>query len=326
MLKAKSFKKVIPIKSKFSLPGWYIWGSTIVKGEDQKFHMIFSMWEEEYGYDAWMQHSKFGYAISDAASGPYEFQDIIIEGSGGEGWDAVNVHNECLLCYRDKYYLYYTGAKGNGEFWDNRNNQRVGVMVADHPSGPWQRFDKPLVDVKNGNFTTGTPNVIEMLDGRFLMVYKTVTPGKLPFGGGVLHKIAIADHPLGPFIDEEHPFLQLPGANFPIDDHTEWVENGRYYAIVKDNQNKILKQGIGSLLYESEDGVNWQLTPEPYLLGLSLTWEDGTTEQYSRLEMPKIIWNEDRMEAIAFAARPADKSQLSFNIQIPLVEYNEDEN
>lgn len=318
MLTADNFPPVVPAHCKFSLPGWYVWGSTIIKGEDHKFHMIFSMWEEKYGYDAWMQHSKFGYAVSEHADGPYRFVKIVAEGRGGDYWDAVNVHNECIIFVKGVYYLYYTGAKGNGEFWDNRNNQRVGVMTAPHPSGPWKRFDAPLVDVKDGNLTTGDPVVSVMGDGRYLMVYKTVLPGKLPFGGGVVHKMAIADHPLGPFVDQAGAFIELPGADFPIDDHTEWYEDGVYYAIVKDNQNKILRKGTGSVLFTSRDGIKWELAERPFLLGLTLEWEDGQKE-YSRLEMPKIIWDNGKMAAISFAAREKDENVLSYNIQIPLV-------
>lgn len=317
MLTGESFQKVLPEHCRFSIPGWYVWGSTIVKGEDRKFHMIFSMWEEKYGFDAWMQHSKLGYAVADFATGPYQFVKIIAEGRGGDFWDAVNVHNECMIYEDGHYYLYYTGAKGNGEFWDNRNHQRAGVMVAKHPAGPWKRFDKPLIDVKNGNLTTGDPVVSKMKDGKFLMVYKTVLPGKMPFGGGVVHKVAIAEHPLGPFVDQEEPFIELPNADFPIDDHTEWLEDNVYYAIVKDNQNKILKRGTGSVLFQSDDGIHWKMAENPFLLGLSLEWDHGI-ENYSRLEMPKIVWDGDRIAAVAFAARPEDAQKLSYNIQIPV--------
>ena len=33
------------------------------------------------------------------------------------------------------------------DWWIYRTNQRIGVAVADNPAGPWQRFEKPVLDV-----------------------------------------------------------------------------------------------------------------------------------------------------------------------------------
>ena len=308
----------VPLSCKFSLDGYYVWGSTVIKGHDNRYHMIFSMWEKQFGFDGWMTNSVFGYAVSDCAAGPYRYEGVILEGSGDGHWDGRNLHNECLLYEDGVYYLYYTGAAGDGSFWDNRNHQRVGVMTAPHPKGPWKRFDCPLVDVEGENLLTATPNVIKMPDGQFMMVYKTVLPGPMPFGGKVVHKVAVAEHPLGPFVTREQPFLSLPDFSFPIDDHVQWICDGVYYALVKDNQNQILGKGIGLVLFSSADGINWKLSEDPFVLGQMLDWEDGTTESYVRLEMPKPIFDGEKIVALALAARPTDEEKLSYNVQIPL--------
>lgn len=54
-----------------------------------------------------------------------------------------------------KFYLYFMGnrddlAPTKGLNWVHRNNQRIGVAVADSPDGPWQRFDNPLVEPTPG--------------------------------------------------------------------------------------------------------------------------------------------------------------------------------
>jgi hypothetical protein len=33
-----------------------------------------------------------------------------------------------------------------------RSNKRVGVAIADHPAGPWQRLDHPLLLPRPGHF------------------------------------------------------------------------------------------------------------------------------------------------------------------------------
>ena len=47
-------------------------------------------------------------------------------------------HNPTVIRARGKYYLYYMGNTGDGSFWSHRNNQRIGVAVADKPEGPWR--------------------------------------------------------------------------------------------------------------------------------------------------------------------------------------------
>lgn len=65
----------------------------------------------------------------------------------------------------------------NEEWWINRNNQRVGVAVADDLNGEWKRFDKPLIYISGDLIMTSTPVASQRLDGKFLIVYKFVTKG-----------------------------------------------------------------------------------------------------------------------------------------------------
>ncbi len=64
--------------------------------------------------------------------------------------------------------------------WLHRNNQRIGVAVANDPNGPWKRFDKPVLDITYNDDTapdalmTSNPSVCQMKDGKILMVYKAV--------------------------------------------------------------------------------------------------------------------------------------------------------
>lgn len=85
------------------------------------------------------------------------------------------------------------GNFGNGvaEYplnWTHHNHQRIGVAVADSPDGPWQRFDKPVVDVgvdadAPDALMTSNPAVTPRPEGGVLMVYKAVgkkRPGRAP--------------------------------------------------------------------------------------------------------------------------------------------------
>ncbi len=109
--------------SVFQLDGYFVWGGSVVKGDDDRYHMFFSLWEsgeeEPVFSDAWLLKSKIGYATSDYPDRDFEFQKIILRPHAELGldtaWDALSVHNPHIKRFGDKYYLYYTGTRDPGE-------------------------------------------------------------------------------------------------------------------------------------------------------------------------------------------------------------------
>lgn len=171
--------------SVFQIPGYFVWGGSVVKGEDNKYHMLFSLWESgtKNGSFAknWVLESKIGYAISDKPDGDFKFQKIVLKGKRYAGdlksWDAQSVHNPHIKKFNGKYYLYYTGSmdpgiqpKGSsGENLDKRSrvqqSQCIGVITFDSfddlVSGNFSRPKKPLLvprtRVKPNNILNGSP-------------------------------------------------------------------------------------------------------------------------------------------------------------------------
>ena len=134
---------------------------------------------------AWVTHSEIAHAVSNSPFGPFEFKDIALPVRGSAFWDGMVTHNPTVHFFTGKYYLYYTGNFGDGELtspklnWTHRNNQRIGVAVADNHNGPWKRFDKPIIDISSDTTAhdaqmMANPSVTQMPDGRYLMVYKAV--------------------------------------------------------------------------------------------------------------------------------------------------------
>ena len=124
----------------FRLPGWVVWCGSMIPGWDGKYYLLFSLWEEKYGFEGWMQHSKIGCAVAEDPMGPYRFQGIVLEGSGISGaWDRDVVHNPWIIGHDGRFYLFYTGNYGNGDYRDHGRHQRIGLAVAPHPAGPWKR-------------------------------------------------------------------------------------------------------------------------------------------------------------------------------------------
>jgi len=105
---------------------------------------------------------------------------------------------------------------------------------------------------------------------------------------------------------------------FHIDDHFEWVQHGRYYAIVKDHDAPFLtKYGRSLLLFESPDGRSWKPSKHALVKDFSIRWDDRSKQNFSRLEMPKLLFENDRPKILSLAALPENAGE-SFLVLVPL--------
>lgn len=179
-------KTIIESPNTLQYKDYFIWGGSVIKGKDNKYHMLFSLWEcgEKWApfQDGWLINSKIAYAVSDYPNKEFEFQKIALRGRIFEGdstaWDAQSVHNPHIKEFNSKYFLYYTGSrdlgpqpKGSpGENLSKRNriqqSQKIGVIEFDSfqdlLTGKFKRPDKPLLiprtRVKKDNVLNPSPD------------------------------------------------------------------------------------------------------------------------------------------------------------------------
>lgn len=313
-------------------PGYCIWCASAVRGDDGKYHLYYSRWPRHLGHSAWVTHSEIAYAVADSPAGPYRHVAVALPARGAQFWDGLTTHNPTILRIGGRYYLYYMGTTGDGKAmktlnWTHRNNQRIGVAVSESPSGPWQRFDQPIIDVSKDPdapdaLVTTNPAVARRPDGGVLMIYKAVGKKRpLPFGGPVVHLTATSDRPTGPFTKQMKPIFQAPGVDFPAEDPFVWYDFGarRYYAIVKDNAGYFTHAGKSLALWESEDGFEWRLSKHPLVSKVEVTWESGRRQILNSLERPQLLFSADGLPSHLFAAVDEDSSRThSYNLIIPL--------
>jgi hypothetical protein len=171
--------------SLFQIPNYFVWGASVVKGDDNKYHMLFSLWESgiEGGsfVKDWVLQSKIGYAVSDYPDKDFVFQKIVLKGTRYHGdnvsWDAQMVHNPHIKKFNGKYYLYYIGSRdpgeqpvgSSGENLDQRSRVQqsscIGVLEFDSfenlLSGNFKRPKHPILEprtrVKKDNILNGSP-------------------------------------------------------------------------------------------------------------------------------------------------------------------------
>jgi hypothetical protein len=311
------------------------WGGSVVEGDDGQYHMFYSRWPKKLGW-SWVVDSEIAHAVSKNPFGPFEFKDVALPRRGREHWDGWCTHNPTVHKFGNKYYLYHMGNTGDGVLtgvpgkhklnWGHRNNQRIGVAIADSPNGPWTRHDKPLIDVGSSDqaidsLMTSNPSICQGPDGRFLMVYKGV--GKefpLPNGGPVVHCIATSDSPTGPFVKHNKPIFTFEGERFPAEDPYIWYQAGKFRAIVKRIKHVKKKRVFSLVHYDSVDGFDWQPAKHHEITERKITWEDGTVEQFDHLERPQVLIENGKPIALYCAADNYDENRVrqSFNMQIPL--------
>ena len=319
----------VPPSAKFINDSFYIWCGTLVKSHiDQKYHLFYSRWDRKLGMQAWVSHSEVAHATADTPFGPFKFKSVALPLRGAAYWDGMMTHNPTVHYFNGKYYLYYTGNTGDGISvknqlnWTHRNNQRIGVAVADNPDGPWKRFNLPLIDVSADSVAhdalmVSNPSVTRMPDGRYLMAYKAVArKGKMPFGGPVVHLTAISKSPEGPFIKQNNPIFTAKNVEFPTEDPYIWCEKDCYYAIVKDMKGAFTKAGRSLVLFHSFDGLNWEMAPNPLVSALEIKWKDGTLQKLEALERPQLYFENGKPVALLCAVNVT--LDHSFNVQIPL--------
>jgi predicted GH43/DUF377 family glycosyl hydrolase len=319
----------VPATARFADPEYNIWCGSAVKGDDGRYHLFYSRWPRALGHKAWVTHSEVAHAVSDSPFGPWQPRDVALPPRGTNYWDGSCTHNPTVVRIGGKFYLYYMGNFGDGVAraplnWDHRNRQRIGVAVAETLNGPWQRFDEPVLTVSaDGSapdaLVVNNPSVAERPGGGVLMIYKAVGLKRpLPFGGPVVHLVATADSPIGPFTKQPGEVFGAKGVMFAAEDPFIWRGADRYWAIVKDNAGHFTQRGYSLALWESADGMDWKLGKHPLVATPEMTWADGRKQTLDALERPQLLFDDGQPIALLCAAADAKGRDGSFNVQIPL--------
>jgi len=333
------FSMVQPISASniFSDTAYNIWCGSVVKGKNGKYYMLYSRWPRAYGHYAWLPSSEIALAKADKPEGPYKHVKVVFKQRGNQYWDGVCTHNPAAIEYKGKYYLYYMGTTGksivkqpasmkDSSWWEYRNNQRIGVAVADDPEGEWKRFDKPVLDVSKDSsafdaLMTSNPAITVDAKGRAVLVYKQVAKNNTMKGGKVRFGVAFSNSLLGPFIKHPEPVFQAKQKDndkvwMVAEDPYLWTYKGTMYAIVTDVVGFFTNKEAALALLSSKDGINWQPTPFPKVVPPRLKLADGSVSD-DKLERP-CLYTEKGVPKILFGALGFDKRKYSVNVAVPL--------
>lgn len=333
---------VVKRASGFSMKDYWCWDATVIKGDDGLYHMFASRWPKDISFHpGWMTNSEVVHAVADTPEGPYTFKAVALPARGPGFWDGRSTHNPTIRKHGDTYLLYYMrsthplGEAPRGKKFElndprclvARANKRIGLAISKSPDGPWERFDRPILETKGGtfySFFTSNPAPVVHADGSVLMVFKSRSYLEDGTHSQMMLGLARAPHYRGPYtVVGDKPVLG-PDNVGQLEDPFVWQNaDGGYELIAKDMSGAIVGENHAGVHAVSPDGETWKLAAKPKAWTRTLTFDDGKTETLGQLERPFILFENGRPAYLigAVGDGPGGFANMtkSGNLVIPLV-------
>jgi hypothetical protein len=323
----------------FVSDSFYTWCSSVIKGDDGKYHMFYSRWSHgkrpldddsmNYifdGFRGWCKYSEIAYAVSDKLNGPFKHVSTVLKGDRNpNSWERFTMHNPQIRKFGKYYYLYYisnafdTALQFKDEskmgrdwkHWLKYNcTQKIGVVKAkrieDLVNGHYEKPSAPLMTPDQINtFEVATnPTVTQGPDGRYYMMYKSRKPNV----GNMTFWMAVSDHPDGPFKMLGEVFTS---AEMACEDPCLWYDKkrNRFYAAAKyySNSKKLAPQFGALVLITSKDGLYWEAAKNPVISLREWRKPDGSKTELAHLERPFVVTNSKGEPVALFAAASVEE-------------------
>ena len=333
---------VAPVNGGFQMKDYWVWGSSVIKGEDGLYHMFASRWPKHMPFHpSWMVASEIVHATSKTPEGPYEFSEVALGRRGIQYWDGKSVHNPKIVKYKNKYILYYMGSTNPFPEITNENvdqlthesawsvsgrwSKRIGIAVSDNLYGPWERKDAPIFDVKPNtfyNYLTSNPSPLIKEDGSVVLLFKG--RGYNEDGTPSAWNIGVATAPSyeGPYTAiSNEPIFSKEKFGVVEDPHL-WSDDTGYHMIAKDMDGSITGELHAGVMAHSKDGINWELDKNPKAFSRTVNWDNGQTVEQGQLERPFVFIENGKPTHLFFAVMDGkggfNNGTKTWNMVIPL--------
>ncbi len=313
---------------------YYTWCSSVIKGDDGKYHMFYSRWQHgrhaltddslNYifdGFQGWLKYSEIAYAVADRAEGPYHYVKTILKGDGNANrWDRYTMHNPQVRKFGNFYYLYYisnsfdsafavNNSSSNSKDWNHwlkyNCTQKIGVIKASSiealVGGNYEKPAAPIMQADNVHTfeVTTNPSVTQGPDGKYYMMYKSRKPNV----GNMTLWMARCDTPDGIFKEIAEVFTT---PDMACEDPYLWYDKTRkrFYALVKYYSNsKVLAPQFGALaLITSLDAMHWEAAKHSVVSLKQLQFKGQSSIDLAHLERPFLLTGKKGEPQAIFAA------------------------
>ncbi len=285
----------------FEMNGYWVWGASVIRGEDGKYHMFASRWPKKYPFfNGYIFYSEVVRAVSDKPEGPFSFQEVVLKPRGSQYWDGRVTHNPTIHKSGDTFLLYYIGTTYDGDgpvpellgdtlsaeisSFKNKtySNLRIGLATSKSIFGPWERRDEPILKPRSGKWddnVTTNPAPCVADDGSILLVYRSNVPGK-----GTRLGVAKAK-------SWEQPFERIRDdyMDFHVEDPYIWWAGNHYEMIAKDQSGNLTEEFQAGVHATSKNGIDWQISEPPKAYSRTIHWDDGTSVNLGSFERPQLL-------------------------------------
>ncbi len=275
-------------------PGYTIWGTSPILGDDGKTHLFVARWPCELNVDpGWRTHSEIAHYVGDSPKGPFVFSDVVVKGEIGKMKEGRALENPAIHKVKNKkvyaphnptihkvdslYALFYIVNDGIEE---HPSNQYICLSVSKNLYGPWKKAgDDGVVlttpknpDYWNYNASNGVnnPAFLQHPNGGYFLYFKSENARM---------GLAVAE-------SLEGPYIQMP---FPVTANDRNIEDGYaflykdQFALLTTDNYGIIEAG-GGILWTSEDGIKF----EEYEKGLHRIADYNNGTDYTNALKPRI--------------------------------------
>ncbi len=328
-----------PVDGGFSMDDYWIWGASVIKGEDGRYHMFASRWSKKVGFGNWVTNSEVVRAVADSPAGPYAFEEVVLPVRGKEYFDGLVTHNPRIIKYQDFYLLYYFGTsfdfdqptadnpEPSQENWRKAwMNKRIGLAISKSVFGPWERLNHPVIEPRPGKWdasiTSNPAPVVIPETGEILLMYKSSSEGPEP---PLLLGVAKSGNPRGPYqrLSDEpiFRFETTENQKNDVEDPYVWRAKNRFEVLMKDRFGHICGEEGGGIRAWSDNGIDWNLYDQPLAYSRTIRWDNGKTTVQNHFERPFLLI-EEGVPTHLFAATGRGPKAWQFdhtwNMVIPL--------
>ena len=268
---------------------WNYWDGQILKGDDGKYRMFASRWDQSLGHKGWGQ-SKGVWAVSSSVFGPYRDMGLTWpDDQDGKG------HNVTALRLPDGSYAVVVSETRNGD-----------VFVSPNIDGPWRNLGGITVDqsaftsVKTpGDISNQMPaqpwkasnvSIMARPDGGFEIIQRS--------GQILISRTGI----LGPYkVMGDSIYRGISGIPQrdmrAYEDPVIWFSGGWYHVIVNHWRERRAYHLI------SRNGIDtWRFQGLAYESGAKfIRYSNGVVNNWNKLERPGVVIEKGHVIAMSFA-------------------------
>ena len=298
---------------------YFNWCNSIIKGDDGKYHLIYSRWKRDYKFCAWLTHSTIAHAVSDSPCGPFKYVNTLVdfEKKKYKAGDMITAHNPKIKCFNGKYYLYFISTRldrkiSNKELIQTastgyshpnwaplRVNQRTFVASANSLDDEFVINPSPLVEPAGPIQTLAVnPAITRGHDGRYYLIVKGDKPGSTTYERN--QAIAISDLPDKGFVIQPKPVID----EWDSEDMSLWYDEDTklYYSVFHAHTY------IGMMV--SKNGIDWEKARDFRISKKRILKADGTVVNPDRMERPYVYLEGGKLKCLSVAVKKGEDTYI----------------